>query len=70
LGIGRLILAESIKWLSRNNFLSCSLEVCSENIPAQKLYRSLGFNEVGIRKNYYKNQKNTYDAILYLKEIQ
>ena len=39
-----------------------TLEVRSDNIAATGLYKSLGFTEVGVRKNYYKNPD--CDAIL------
>ena len=38
------------------------LEVSSNNIPAQKCYKSLGFTQMGIRKDYYSKGD---DAILY-----
>ncbi len=38
------------------------LEVRAGNAPARALYRSLGFIEGGVRRNYYKNP--TDDAIL------
>ena len=38
------------------------LEVSSNNIPAQKCYKSLGFTQRGVRKNYYSKGD---DAILY-----
>lgn len=41
------------------------LEVRSKNLPALSLYRSYGFKEGGVRKNYYKNP--TDDAIIMLK---
>lgn len=39
-----------------------TLEVRSDNISAIALYKSLGFKEVGLRKNYYQNP--VCDAIL------
>lgn len=39
-----------------------TLEVRSDNAPALALYESLGFKEVGRRKNYYSNPPS--DAIL------
>ncbi|AJQ97389.1 acetyltransferase [Gynuella sunshinyii YC6258] len=39
------------------------LEVRISNTPARHLYQSLGFNEIGIRKNYYRYANHTEDAI-------
>ncbi len=41
------------------------LEVRTKNAPARALYRSYGFKEAGVRKNYYKNPDD--DAIIMLK---
>ena len=41
------------------------LEVASNNIPAQKLYESMGFKTVGLRPKYYDG----VDAILMSKDI-
>ena len=43
---------------------SLFLEVREKNIPAKNLYKSYGFREVGIRKNYYKDGS---DAIIMFK---
>ena len=40
------------------------LEVRSKNAPALALYRAYGFEEVGVRKGYYKNPDD--DAIIML----
>ena len=42
------------------------LEVSSNNIPAQKCYKSLGFTQMGIRKDYYSKGD---DAILYYLDL-
>ena len=39
-----------------------TLEVRAGNTPARALYESMGFQTVGVRKNYY--EKPTEDAIL------
>ena len=40
------------------------LEVSVDNMPAQKLYQSLGFSEVGRRKGYYKTNSGNSDALI------
>jgi len=44
------------------------LEVRASNTPAIKLYKKMGFKEVGIRKRYYTD--NYEDAIIMMKEIE
>ncbi len=44
-----------------------TLEVRPSNIPAQRLYESLGFTEAGIRKRYYTD--NNEDAIIMWKNL-
>ena len=43
-----------------------TLEVRASNGPARQLYESLGFLQVGLRKNYYRNPKE--DALILRKE--
>ena len=65
-GIGkRLVTAlfDELKGKSEAVFL----EVRASNVSAISLYTSLGFEKIGIRKNYYKLP--TEDAILYKKEL-
>ena len=69
-GIGKALLTKSIEWLISKNFSYCNLEVSAENIIAQKLYKTLGFIQVGIRKNYYKSQIQRFDALLYTKKLK
>jgi ribosomal-protein-alanine N-acetyltransferase len=40
------------------------LEVRPSNVVACDLYRSLGFNEIGVRRNYYPAQKGHEDALV------
>ena len=50
-----------------NNLL---LEVRVSNIPAQNLYKKIGFEELVVRKHYYKNPDGTYeDALIMSKSI-
>jgi len=43
------------------------LEVRESNVPAISLYRKIGFEKVGIRKNFYDNP--TENAIIMKKEV-
>ena len=45
------------------------LEVRPSNIQAIRLYRNIGFDEVGIRKNYYPARNNREDALIFAKTI-
>lgn len=45
-----------------------SLEVRRNNIQAQRLYRSLGFIQVGIRRGYYQDNKE--DAMILSLEVR
>jgi ribosomal-protein-alanine N-acetyltransferase len=42
----------------------CFLEVRKSNIPGIELYRSMGFIQVGERKNYYPNGSDREDALI------
>ena len=45
------------------------LEVRASNQVAQSLYEQMGFNEVGVRHNYYPAFRGREDAIVLAKEI-
>lgn len=52
----------------RANGNSClTLEVRASNMPAITLYEKLGFTQVGLRKNYYRNPKE--DAYILRKTL-
>ena len=61
-GIGYRLLSYALK-TERGRGLECAfLEVREGNVAARALYRSFGFSEMGMRKNYYKNP--TEDAVV------
>lgn len=69
-GTGRALMDELLKCCQSLDLAFATLEVRVSNIPAVSLYKSLGFDEVGRRKNYYKEPLE--DALLltkYFKEI-
>ena len=54
--IGSKLLSKLIEFAEANkNITSITLEVNSNNIPAQKLYEKFDFKVVGLRKKYYNN---------------
>ena len=70
MGIASKLIKEMFKLCGNHGISYILLEVRANNIPAQKLYESLGFKKEGIRKGYYKNPDGTYeDAILMTKEF-
>ena len=64
--IGSLMFNNLIELCENRTLKSITLEVNSNNIPAQKLYQKFGFKNVGIRKKYYNN---TEDAIIMTKTL-
>lgn len=64
MGLGRLLLRELILAAIAKNSAMFFLEVRSSNTRAASLYFSEGFNEVGVRPNYYPSDKGREDAIL------
>lgn len=68
-GLGRKLLTylESIcHYHDSQRFI---LEVRESNPIAQSLYLSLGFKEIGIRKNYYQTLVGTENAIVMSKQL-
>ena len=64
--IGKNLIQHIIARVILRNIGGILLEVSAENIPARKCYQSLGFNQMGIRKDYYSKGD---DAILYNLEL-
>lgn len=69
-GYGKQLLQALIAQLQQKQIMTLWLEVRASNTTAQKLYSSLGFNEVTVRKNYYPTQdggrENAVVMALYL----
>lgn len=61
-GVGRLIMETLMKEAAGLNMERMTLEVRVSNKAAIALYKSLGFEEGGIRKKYYSN--NLEDALI------
>ena len=65
-GIGQILIEELIREVKNLGSISLTLEVRDSNIAAVSLYEKLGFSQVGLRKNYYRNPKE--DARILRKE--
>ena len=69
LGVGRKMMEHLIACAGKKAE-TLFLEVRPSNSKAQALYESLGFNEIGVRKNYYPAEKNgREDAIMLALEL-
>ena len=61
-GLGRKLMTEILKEGEEAGITAFTLEVRLGNEPAKALYHSLGFEDAGIRKNFYESP--TEDAII------
>lgn len=66
-GYGRMLMNFLIEFSRGEDVDTMILEVRTSNIPAIKLYSSLGFKKIGIRKNYYLETHE--DAIVMLRKF-
>ncbi len=70
-GLGTKLLAHLLTVAEAHDAEEMFLEVRTSNITARKLYESMGFNEIAIRKNYYPSTNNTReDAIIMVKTLR
>ena len=63
-GIGRKLLLHLISLARRQNAELMFLEVRPSNRAARALYESMGFNELGSRREYYPADKGREDALI------
>ena len=66
-GIAEALIAALEEQLRQRGSKALTLEVRDSNVPAIALYEKLGFTQVGLRKNYYRNPKE--DARILRKEL-
>lgn len=69
-GLGRKLLKylENVCRYNHSNIFL--LEVRESNPVAQDLYKSFGFTQIGLRKNYYKCLKGRENAIVMTKQLK
>ncbi|MBR3654594.1 MAG: ribosomal protein S18-alanine N-acetyltransferase [Elusimicrobia bacterium] len=63
---GKYLLEQTLNNLAKQNIKTVFLEVGEKNVPAINLYLKFGFEQYGIRKEYYKNKEH---ALLMKKAI-
>ncbi|HMT92803.1 ribosomal protein S18-alanine N-acetyltransferase [uncultured Thiothrix sp.] len=68
-GLGRRLLATAEQIASGLGAQDCFLEVRPSNTAAIHLYLAQGFNEVGLRKNYYPAKNGREHALLMAKTL-
>lgn len=56
-GVARLLLTTALECAKEEGITDVFLEVREGNMPARTLYRGFGFQETGLRKNYYDEPK-------------
>ena len=62
-GLGKILFKQAIQMLSAE-VENLYLEVSEDNNIAVALYKSLGFEEIGVRKNYYRKGSTASNAII------
>ena len=62
-GVGKILLKQAIQMMSAE-VKKLYLEVSEDNNIAIALYKSLGFEEIGARKNYYRKGSTSSNAII------
>lgn len=66
-GVGRMLTLRLVATARALAGTRMFLEVRASNLPAQKLYKSLGFSSSGRRKNYYTDPEE--DALIFEKTL-
>ena len=66
-GVAELLVRELVAALAKKDNHCLTLEVRASNVSAISLYEKLGFAQIGLRKNYYRNPKE--DALILRKEF-
>jgi ribosomal-protein-alanine N-acetyltransferase len=63
-GIGGKLMKHFLQLARRHDADIVMLEVRPSNASAISLYETLGFNEIGVRRNYYPSDDGREDALL------
>lgn len=68
-GWGHKLLEEMMVLARRNDMRRVVLEVRASNEAAIGLYKSMGFTDIGLRRDYYPAENGREDAILMEREL-
>ncbi len=68
-GYGKFLLNNMIALAIQAGAATMYLEVRLSNLPAIQLYHQRGFNELGIRKNYYPAENGREDALIFALDL-
>jgi len=63
-GIGGKLMKHFLQLARRHDADTVMLEVRPSNVSAISLYEKMGFNEIGVRRNYYPADEGREDALL------
>ena len=69
-GLGRLMVAHLLNCARGKSASRMFLEVRPSNTVAIKLYLSMGFSEIGVRKGYYPGNEGREDALVLALEFE
>ncbi|HVL01086.1 MAG TPA: ribosomal protein S18-alanine N-acetyltransferase [Dongiaceae bacterium] len=69
LGLGRMLLRHTLECAIDHGADQAFLEVRPSNTPAIKLYESMGFAQVGRRRDYYPAGDQREDALVYQADL-
>jgi len=63
-GLGTALMKSSIDWAKENPILELLwLQVYTENVLGMNLYKKMGFEEVGVMKDFFKQNGRYYDNL-------
>lgn len=68
-GFGGCLIEELLMRARRKRASLALLEVRVSNDAAYRLYTRLGFNEIGLRKNYYPARRGREDALVLARDL-
>jgi ribosomal-protein-alanine N-acetyltransferase len=68
-GYGYALIDKLIKLARRLDAEMMFLEVRPSNGAARRLYDKLGFNEIGVRRDYYPAERGREDALILAKQL-